>query len=94
MPGIIELHEKYKNEVNFILVSNESAEKVLSFAKKHNFDEDLFYQNTSLPAIFSSQSIPTTFIISREGMVVVSEKGAARWNSSRTEEVIKKLISN
>lgn len=94
LPGIIELYEKYKEEVNFVLVSNESPEKVSSFAKKHDFEEALFYQNTSLPANFSSQSIPTTFIISKGGLVVVSEKGAARWNSSRIEEVIKKLISD
>ncbi len=93
LPGIIELYEKYKNEVDFVLVSNESRAKVLDFAKTSNFNKSLFYRNTSLPSNFSSQSIPTTFIISKNGYVVVSEKGAARWNSDRIEEVINKLIS-
>lgn len=93
LPGIIDLYKKYKDDVNFILVSNEKKTKVLTFAKSHNFDKALFYQNTSVPVDFSSQSIPTTFIINKDGLVVVSEKGAARWNSGRVEEVIKKLIS-
>lgn len=93
LPGIIDLYEKYKDDVNFILVSNESMARVLTFGKTHNFNRALFYQNTSVPSDFSSQSIPTTFIINKDGLVVVSEKGAARWNSERIEEVIEKLIS-
>lgn len=93
LPGIIDLYNKYKDNVNFVLVSNENRSKVFKFAKAHNFDNVLFYQNTSVPSDFSSQSIPTTFIINKDGLVVVSEKGAARWNSDRIEEIIEKLIS-
>lgn len=93
LPGIADLYEKYHNDVNFILVSNESRAKVRAFAKKNNLDHLPFFQNTSVPSDFSSQSIPTTFIIDKEGVVVVSEKGAARWNSGSIEEVIEQLIS-
>ncbi len=94
LPGIIDLYKEYKGKVNFVLVSNESRSKVIEFARKNNFDQDLFYRNTSLPSDFSSQSIPTTFIIDKNGVVVVSEKGAARWNSDRIEDVLNKLISD
>lgn len=94
LPGIADLHEKYKDDVNFILVSTESTDKVRAFAKKNNFEQLPFYQNTDIPSDFSSQSIPTTFIINKEGKVVVSKKGAARWNSGRIEEVLEKLISD
>lgn len=93
LPGIIDLYTKYKADVNFVLVSNESRDKVRKFTQKNNFDNVLFYQNTSVPSDFSSQSIPTTFIINKDGLVVVSEKGAARWNSDRIVEIIEKLIS-
>ncbi len=94
LPGIADLYEKYHNDVNFIIVSAESRAKVRAFAKKNNFYELPFYQNTTLPSDFSSQSIPTTFIINKEGIVVVSKKGAARWNSGSIEEVMEQLISN
>lgn len=94
LPGIAELYEKYKNDVNFVLVSDESRAKVRAFAKKNNFDQLPFYQNTTMPSDFSSQSIPTTFIINKEGVVVVTKKGVARWNSGSVEEVIEQLISN
>ena len=94
LPGIADLYEKYHGDVNFILVSAESRAKVRAFAKKNGFNQLPFYQNTTLPSDFSSQSIPTTFIINKDGVVVVSKKGAARWNSGSIEEVIEQLISD
>ena len=93
LPGIADLYEKYHNDVNFIIVSAESRAKVRAFAKKKNFNQLPFYQNKTLPSDFSSQSIPTTFIINKEGVVVVSKKGSARWNSGSIEDVIEQLIS-
>ena len=94
LPGISKLHEKYKDNVNFVLVSSESRAKVRAFAKKNNFDQLLFYQNRNVPSLFSSQSIPTTFIISKDGVIVLSKKGVARWNSGSIEEVLDELIAN
>ncbi len=93
LPGIADLYEKYHNDVNFIIVSNESRAKVRAFARKKNLVQLPFFQNTNVPSDFSSQSIPTTFIINKDGVVVVSKKGAARWNSGSIEEVLQELIS-
>ena len=92
LPGIAELRNKYKNDVNFVLVSNESRAKVRAFAKKNGFSELLFYQNKTVPNDFISQSIPTTFIINKKGVVVLSKKGVARWNSGSIENVLDELI--
>lgn len=94
LPGIVDLYEKYHNDVNFVIVSNESLEKVKVFAQTKNFSQLPFFQNKSVPHDFSSQSIPTTFIINKDGVVVVSKKGAARWNSNKIEDVIEELILN
>ncbi len=93
LPSITELHEKYKGDVNFVLVSNESRAKVRAFAKKNGFDQLLFYQNKTVPTDFTSQSIPTTFIISKKGVVVLDKKGVARWNSGSIEDVLDELIA-
>ncbi|MFK5856143.1 MAG: TlpA disulfide reductase family protein [Bacteroidota bacterium] len=93
LPSITELHEKYKNDVSFVLVSNESRAKVRAFAKKNGFNQLLFYQNKTVPNDFASQSIPTTFIISKTGVVVLDKKGVARWNSGSIEDILDELIS-
>jgi thiol-disulfide isomerase/thioredoxin len=93
LPGIIDIYEKYKNDVNFVLVSNESMVKVKAFAKKNSFNTNIFFRSSTVPPDFISQSIPTTYIISKNGVVVLSKKGAARWSSGSVEDILDKLIS-
>lgn len=92
MPGIIELHKKYGDQVNFIIVSNESRTTVRAFTTDKGFNSLPYYQNKYLPSEFASQSIPTTFIISKNGRIVLSKKGVAKWNSDKVEELFDSLI--
>jgi len=93
LPGIYDLHKEYGDKVNFVLVSNESRAKVRGFAKNKGFESLPFYRNESIPDDFSSQSIPTTFIIDKNGKIVLSKKGVARWNSGKVEELLESLIN-
>ncbi len=93
LPGILELYRNNSKTANFILVSNESPEVVKAFAEKHGYTDLPFYFARSAPADFESQSIPTTFIISKSGQVVLKKKGAARWNSDKTKQILKQLNS-
>ena len=92
IPSIQELYREFGQEVNFILVSNENADIVKAFADKNNYNDLPFYFSRSVPPVFSSSSIPTTFIIDKNGLVLVDKKGAARWNSSKTKSLLKQLI--
>lgn len=93
LPGIEDLHNEYGDKVNFILVSNESRAKVRAFANNKGFETLPFYQNESVPVDFASQSIPTTFIISSSGDIVLDKKGVAKWNSDRVKELLDNLIA-
>lgn len=93
MPGIRDLHKKYGDQVSFILASNEPPGVVFPFAEKRDFVNLPFYQYRSVPAVFRSESIPATFVLSKDGRVVLSKKGAARWNSGRMNEIIDQLLA-
>jgi len=92
LPGIAELYNKYGDQVNFILASNESVSTVLSFAKKRQLTELPFFQYTDVPAALYSESIPTTFLLNKNGQVILSKKGAARWNSDQMNQIIDQLL--
>ena len=92
LPGIAELYGKYGDQVSFVLVSNESVSTVLSFAKKRHLTELPFFQYTDVPAAFYSESIPTTFLLKKNGQVILSKKGAARWNSDQMNQIIDQLL--
>jgi len=92
MPGIADLYEKYKDQINFVFVSNERPETVGKFIVKHSYQDLPFYFTGTVPNDFASNSIPATFIISKKGKVVLAKKGAARWNTGKTERLLKQLI--
>jgi len=93
IPGIEEIYNEYKHEVSFVLVTNEDVETVKRFLKKHNYEEMPVYFAASTPLEFSSNSIPATFIVSRDGRIAVNKKGAARWNTSTTKNLLDELIN-
>ena len=92
LPGIADLHTEYKDKIHFVLVSNEPPDKVNDFAKKHGYEDLSFYIHTNTPSDFATQSIPATFLISKEGKVVINKKGAARWNSGKMKKIIDGLL--
>lgn len=91
LPGIFELYQNNKETANFVLVSYENPEVVKAFAEKNGYTDLPFYYATSTPAVFESESIPTTFIINKKGKVLIKKKGAARWNSDKTVQLLKQL---
>lgn len=94
LPSIKELHGMYGDDVNFVLVSNESRAKVRAFVADRNMESLPFYQNKATPQEFARQSIPTTFIIDRNGKIVLSKEGVAKWNSGKVEKLLERLIKD
>ncbi len=92
LPGIADLHDAYKDKIHFVLVSNEHPDKINTFAEKHGYETLPFYIYTSTPADFASESIPATFLISKNGTVVINKKGATRWNSDKMKNIIDGLL--
>jgi len=92
IPGIEEIYHEFKNDVSFVLVTNENVETVKQFLKKNKYENMPVYFASNTPLEFSSNSIPATFIVSRSGKIAVNKKGAARWNTSTTRNLLDELI--
>ena len=92
LPEIAKLYEKWGNKVVFMLVTNESPEVVKAFMEKHGYVLPVFYMASEPPQALAHSSLPTTFIISRDGKVVSRKKGAANWNSRATEKIFEELF--
>ncbi len=95
MPSIQELYNKYKGNKNieFYIVSNEKQEKIRDFAKNKGYQLPFYTNKFQLPKVFSYRSIPTTFLISKSGKIVMEETGAADWGSKKMFEIIDKLLN-
>jgi thiol-disulfide isomerase/thioredoxin len=92
LPEIQKLYEKWGDKVFFMLATDESPEVVKAFMEKHGYVMPVFYIGTQPPQVLAHNSLPTTFIISRDGKVVTRKKGAAKWNSKATEKIFEELL--
>ncbi|HBY66983.1 MAG TPA: thiol-disulfide oxidoreductase [Flavobacteriaceae bacterium] len=93
MPSLQKLYDEYGDRVDFYLVTSEKPETVQRFMEKKGYTFPIYIQQTKAPEILFSQSLPTTYLISKEGKIVIKETGAADWNSKKTKEIIDRLLS-
>lgn len=93
MPNIEKLYQDYKNDVVFLLVSNEEQEVISTFKEKKGYDFKVYSSVTKHPDAFETRSIPRTYILDRKGTIVVDKSGAADWNSNSVRDLLDTLLS-
>ncbi len=94
MPDLRDLYNDYGDKVEFLFVARDQREKVDAFMAKHGYDLPVYYELDLTPSQIYSAALPTTFIIDKEGAIVVAEVGSAAWNSPQTRELLDRLLQN
>jgi len=94
LPSIQELFNLYKDNKNvaFLIVSNESPDVIKSFISKKSYNFPVYINQSRIPDILSFSSIPTSFLISKSGKIIVSEVGAVNWAGDNMKEIMEALI--
>lgn len=93
MPAIQNLYNDYGKDVKFYLVSNENSEVIQRFLSKNDYNFPIHQSLSAPPLLLESRSLPTTFIIAKNGEVVVKKVGVADWNSSKTRALLDDLLA-
>ena len=92
MQSLQDLYNTYTNEVVFLFVTNDSSEKTNAFLQKHNYTIPCYHIGKALPRAFEHSVIPSTFIVNKQGNIVIEKDGAVNWNSEQVHEVINQLL--
>jgi thiol-disulfide isomerase/thioredoxin len=92
LPEIQKAYEKHGDKVVFLLVANQEPSVVKAFMEKHGYNLPVLYPGTVPPEVFNSRSIPTTYIISRDGRIVTKKTGAVNWDSRATDRIFEQLL--
>ena len=93
MPSIQRLYDEYQNEMAFILVSQESKGILREFIDEKEYTFPVYVLRSRQPDIFSSRSIPASFLISPEGQLVMKKQGAARWDGGKVKELLNEMLN-
>jgi len=87
MPAIQSLSEKLKNEpVEFVMLSvdKETAlPKVISYLENNQYTFSVFMPDGYLPDLLQVPSIPTTFVVSKAGKILMHEVGTRNYNTDK-----------
>ncbi|EDM43172.1 thioredoxin, putative [unidentified eubacterium SCB49] len=92
MPSLQNLYDSYGDQVDFYFVTAEEQKVVDTFMNSKGYTFPVYLQRFNAPGQLQEKSIPTTFLIAKDGKIVIKKTGAADWNSSSTREIIEKLL--
>jgi thiol-disulfide isomerase/thioredoxin len=93
MPSFQKLYDSYGDKVDFYFVTSEKPEKVEKFMEKNGYTLPIFLQSFEAPKMLESYALPTTYLISKTGVIVIDEEGAADWNSQKMRALLEKLLN-
>jgi thiol-disulfide isomerase/thioredoxin len=92
MPSLQKLYEAYGDRVDFYFVSSEAPQKLRDFMKKKGYTFPVYVQGYQEPTAIETTSLPTTYVISKSGKLVMQETGAENWNADSVHTVLDKLL--
>ncbi len=92
MPSFQELFEDYQDRVTFLFISGEQHETVDNYMKRKRFTLPSYKMLTKAPDPLDGRTLPTTYVLSRDGSIVVDKVGAADWNSEKFRQTLNKLL--
>ncbi|TET85652.1 MAG: TlpA family protein disulfide reductase [Desulfobacteraceae bacterium] len=92
MPSIEKLHKKFKNRIVIICISQEDLKTLQEFQLKKKYKFPLYYMAGDPPEEFKTESIPVTFIISRNRKISLKHNGGANWSHPKVINFIKTLM--
>ncbi len=87
MPSLLRAQELLKSEYVFLLVSEESFQRISRFKNRKNFNFNYLRSRVSLASL-GVYSLPITHIYDKEGKKIKTIEGYVDWDSNR---MIKKL---
>ena len=82
MPNIQRLYDEYGDRITMILASQEKPDELQRFMDDNEYDLPVYRLVQNPPEKLKTSSIPTSFLITREGKIAVRKTGAARWDGN------------
>lgn len=84
MPTIETLYSNVSDNENirFVMLSfDEEREKAVDFMERKEFSLPYHFPASSVPPVFRSPYLPTTYVVSKEGQIIFKKEGIADYSS-------------
>lgn len=94
MPAIQKLYDQYKNnpDIVFLFVTDDKTDQVKDFMTRHQYNLPVYRSLDVIPEELQTRSIPKTYLIDKEGSIVISKTGSAKWDSKKMFERLDNML--
>lgn len=93
LPMIQALYNDYKDKIEFVFVTNDSEVEIREFLEKNEFDFPNYTSMNRPPEEFmKTNAIPASYLLDKDGNIVIDKVGAADWNSKKIRNLIEDLL--
>ncbi len=90
--GIQKLYDAYGDQVDFYVITNEERPPVEEFMQLKNFTFPITYLIIGDPAPLEILDPPGSYIIDKDGYIVVKENDIADWDSRQIRDLLDQLV--
>lgn len=88
MPSMQQLYNDYSEKAVFLFVTNDDRLAVEQFLSKGEYNLPVYQALSTTPTLLQSRSLPTTFLISEEGNIIIKKIGSADWNAEKVRNLL------
>ena len=96
MSDIHDLYESLDREqVAFVMISRDKTfDQAKKYVEKKGYNFPIYQQMEPLPESLSTDGIPTTFVISKDGKIALKKTGIATYNTKAFKEYLQALANS
>ena len=92
-PTIEALYKAKKNKVDFVLIAMmDKEEDVRKFIKENNYTAPVYIAESPINGKILPKVFPTTFLLDKNGRILLKETSTKDWNSKSVNEFIDNVI--
>lgn len=92
MPDIHDLFEETNENVAFVMISlDRSEDRAKEFVLEKEFEFPVYFLRSGLPNTYKTHSIPTTYLLDKEGRIRVENSGMAKYNTDSFKKLIAEI---
>ncbi len=92
LKSIQKMYHRYKDDMQFYIITNEEREPVQIFMEEYGFDFPVTYLIIGEKAPFTIPEAPASYIIDREGRIRSFTQGIAKWNTKEVYDFLDGLL--
>ncbi len=92
LQSIQELYDKYKDKVDFYIITDEEREPAETFIGEHGFTFPVTYLIIDEKHPFENTRPLNSYLLDKKGNIVIRKKGIADWDNAKIHGLLDTLI--